>query len=92
MTVKASEVLPQGIGCDYLDYKKRCSGVTQGSDDRRRNTRNALIGRPELYRVSAAIQTVSYAGAARCLAIPGFNFIRHREAPLLVAEAICDGC
>lgn len=78
MMVNASTALLQGIGCNYLDYKKRCSSVTQGSDDRRRNTGNALIGRPKLYRVSAAVQTVSYAGAARRLSIPGFNFFRHR--------------
>jgi hypothetical protein len=73
--VMASALLLQGIGCDKLDYKKRCSSVTQGSDDRRRVTTTAAIGWRGF---------IASGRQARCEAIP-FDprirvLFRHREA------------
>jgi hypothetical protein len=81
--VNASDLSFRGIRGHYLDYKKRCSRVTQGADDRRRVAGTVAIGWPQPYRVNASLAPRPPAESVACRdaahpPIPqaGFKFFR----------------
>lgn len=64
-TDNASALLLQGVGSDLLDYKKRCSSVTDTRMTGAESLRASSLAPRSDQFVRAAIQNASHAGAAR---------------------------